>query len=433
MAASRAVASAAKTTRLPTTLVEIRRLFEALDWVQMSRQVAEESRARLAIVGPVNSGKSTLFNTLKGREVSRVGAVPGTTRTLRHEQWGPFTLTDTPGFGEVDGVDRASIALEGVDAANVILLVVDAAAGVRQEDLRLLQQLQATGKPVIVTLNKIDVVKRDLEDVVADARDKLVEPNLVPISARQGTNVARWLMPRLIDAHPALAVAMGRALPPYRRRAANKVVRSASVFNAVVGAEPVPGLDIPFLLAVQARMVLRIAAIFGEPMNLQHARELIATIVGGVALRYLAEEGAKLVPGPGWVIAAAVAAAGTWAIGQVAILYFEQGKKLSAEQMQSLYQRFVKQRRRRAEARSERKPRRRRKGDRVSSDWPEIGYDQARAAYEAGEKLHLGGRVFLVREALREPEQGLVLWVTDQRTRGDHGLLLYPDGRVEAR
>jgi hypothetical protein len=72
-------------------------------------------------------------------------------------------------------------------------------------------------------------------------------------------------------------------------------------------------------------------------------------------------------------------------------------------------------------------------GEKVNSDWPEIGYSQAHAAYEAGQKLHLGGRIFLVRRALRAAEEGLVLWVTDERTRGDHGLLLFPDGRVEAR
>jgi hypothetical protein len=66
-------------------------------------------------------------------------------------------------------------------------------------------------------------------------------------------------------------------------------------------------------------------------------------------------------------------------------------------------------------------------------DWPEIGYEQAQAAYEAGQKLHLGGRVYLVRRALREREKGLVLWVTDERTLGDHGLLLFPDGRIEAK
>jgi hypothetical protein len=69
----------------------------------------------------------------------------------------------------------------------------------------------------------------------------------------------------------------------------------------------------------------------------------------------------------------------------------------------------------------------------VSSTWPQITYQQARAAYEAGQKLHLMGRVYLVRPALRESGEELVLWVTDERTQGDHGLLLYPDGRAEAK
>jgi hypothetical protein len=69
----------------------------------------------------------------------------------------------------------------------------------------------------------------------------------------------------------------------------------------------------------------------------------------------------------------------------------------------------------------------------MGSDQPEIIYEQAKAAYEAGQKLHQGGRTYLVRRALRPPEEGLVLWVTDERTPGDHGLLLFPDGQVEAK
>jgi hypothetical protein len=69
----------------------------------------------------------------------------------------------------------------------------------------------------------------------------------------------------------------------------------------------------------------------------------------------------------------------------------------------------------------------------MSEDLPEFSYQQVREAYERGQKLHLGGRIYLVRPALREEEEGLVLWVTDQRTRGDHGWLLFPDGRVEAK
>ena len=75
----------------------------------------------------------------------------------------------------------------------------------------------------------------------------------------------------------------------------------------------------------------------------------------------------------------------------------------------------------------------------VNKEWPDmrtpsaITYEQARAASEAGQKLHLGGRIYLVRRALRDPEEGIVLWVTDERTLGDHGVLFFPDGRVEAR
>jgi len=70
----------------------------------------------------------------------------------------------------------------------------------------------------------------------------------------------------------------------------------------------------------------------------------------------------------------------------------------------------------------------------MAEPWPAISYQEALAAYEAGQKLYRSGRAWLVRPALREPaEGGLVLWVTDQQTTGDSGLLLYPDGRVKAR
>jgi hypothetical protein len=60
-----------------------------------------------------------------------------------------------------------------------------------------------------------------------------------------------------------------------------------------------------------------------------------------------------------------------------------------------------------------------------------VTYEIARAAYEAGQKLHLGGRIYLVRPVPKDPADGLVLWVVDERTLGDEGLLLFPDGRVE--
>jgi hypothetical protein len=67
------------------------------------------------------------------------------------------------------------------------------------------------------------------------------------------------------------------------------------------------------------------------------------------------------------------------------------------------------------------------------SPLPAISYEQALSAFETGQKLHSGDHTYLVRQALREPEEGLVLWVTDERTPGYHGQLLFPDGRIETK
>jgi len=80
-------------------------------------------------------------------------------------------------------------------------------------------------------------------------------------------------------------------------------------------------------------------------MTLQHANTLAVTIISGMALRYVAMEGAKLIPGPGWIVASALAAAGTWAIGQVAIQYFDHGKKMNKQQLQDLYRKRLQVRR----------------------------------------------------------------------------------------
>ena len=327
-------------TSLPTRLADIRNLFQALDWDKLSLKIEREAHARLAIVGPVNSGKSTLFNRIKGRKVSAVKAVPGTTKGLVTETFGPFTLVDTPGFGEVGGVDRATVAQTAAEEADVAVLVLDASAGLRQSDYALYEAMRAAGVPLVVALNKTDLIKRDLADVLEDVQRKL-GTTVIPISARTGAGVGEKLLPAITEAHPWMTVALGRALPGFRRQLTRRLILSASVLNAIISAEPIPGLDIPLLLASQVRLVLRIAAVYGESLSVRHARELLTTMAGSVALRYLAAQLGKLVPGPGWLVAAAVTGLGTWAMGRVAVAYFESGKRLTPEQLRYLYRRIL--------------------------------------------------------------------------------------------
>src|SRR5260370_24485574 len=68
-----------------------------------------------------------------------------------------------------------------------------------------------------------------------------------------------------------------------------------------------------------------------------HVRGLTATMVGGLGLRFLAEQAAKAVPFGGDVIAGVIAGGATWSIGQVALEYYEGEKQVSLRRLRQLY------------------------------------------------------------------------------------------------
>lgn len=322
-------------TKLPGNISLVRDFMTAVNWKTAQGEIQWALTSKIALVGLPNTGKSTLFNTLKGQRISPVSPEAGTTKMLIRGAFGPFALIDTPGH-------LPDIMDKGVKEASVILLLVDGLRGFRKEDEELYKVVKRAGKPIIVVVNKIDAMTSDPEDLCDDLMVKLEIEEAVPISAMNGTNVTEDLIPAMIDASPEAAVVIGRELPAYRREAVAKIVRNSVLLSLAAGLEPVPLIDIPILLGTQIRMVLRIAAIYGEPMTASRAREVVASITVGLALRYGAEELAKLVPFGGDLISGAIAAAGTWALGQVATEYFEGGKKLSTQQLRKMFKNFYK-------------------------------------------------------------------------------------------
>jgi len=98
------------------------------------------------------------------------------------------------------------------------------------------------------------------------------------------------------------------------------------------------------LLGNQIRLVLRLAALYGEPVDsantTRHLRELVAVMAGGLGLRYLAEQVAKAIPFGGDFISGAIAGAGTWAMGQVILEYYESGKNIKPQRLRTLFDEF---------------------------------------------------------------------------------------------
>jgi uncharacterized protein (DUF697 family) len=141
------------------------------------------------------------------------------------------------------------------------------------------------------------------------------------------------LVPRVVRAlDEEYLVPLAKGYPPFRRAVCEEIIRKNARQNAVVGALPIPGADMPVMTANQARMVLYIAAAHGEELSLDRARELLGVLAAGFGLRALARQAVKLVPVGGWATAAAIGYAGTVAMGRATMLYFERGKQKPGEE-----------------------------------------------------------------------------------------------------
>ena len=171
-----------------------------------------EGVPRVAIVGRPNVGKSTLFNRLCGEERSVVHDMAGTTRdaidTLIEADEGRIVLVDTAGMRRRAKIDDSAEyyslvrALRAVDEADVALLVIDATQGITSQDQRLAERIDAAGSPLIVVLNKWDLLDTEArEELTTEIGRKLYfigDAPVLRISALSGKGVHR-LMPILTE------------------------------------------------------------------------------------------------------------------------------------------------------------------------------------------------------------------------------------------
>jgi uncharacterized protein (DUF697 family) len=118
--------------------------------------------------------------------------------------------------------------------------------------------------------------------------------------------------------------ALAARLPVLRRPLCDVLIASFARKNGLVGAAVfVPGVDMPVLTLNQIRLVLRIALAYGQELDNRRATELLGVVGAGFGMRAVARELLDLVPVAGWALKGAIAYAGTKAVGEAAVRYFE--------------------------------------------------------------------------------------------------------------
>ncbi len=299
------------------------------------------SKHKIAIVGPANVGKSTLYNQLihQKNEKAMVGPLPGTTRDTQVADTGIFAVVDTPGadaIGEVGERER-QIALDAAAESDFLIIVFDAIQGIKQTELDLYLRLANLGKPYVVVLNKQDLVKREIKVLIDHSAKALnLHPDqILPVSARSGDNIPA-LLKMIAITEPGIIAALGQALPQYRWQLAWRSIISAASVSAAIALTPLPIIDFLPLAVTQSVMVLGIARIYNYKITLERARELVVSFGLGFLGRTIFYELSKLGGIPGWILSAAIAVSMTVVMGYAAVIWFENGKRLSNESIQRI-------------------------------------------------------------------------------------------------
>ena len=151
----------------------------------------------VAIVGKPNVGKSTLINDFLGCKLSIVTPKPQTTRkkimgVLTKEEY-QIVFYDTPGIMEPKyELQKYMVkeAYEAIEDADVILMMAEPFEPPAVKDEELFEKLSHLNIPVILAINKVDLVEKDSLIPILSAYDKRFKfAEIVPISSLKGTNL----------------------------------------------------------------------------------------------------------------------------------------------------------------------------------------------------------------------------------------------------
>ena len=150
----------------------------------------------VTLIGRPNVGKSTLMNYLIGQKIAITSNKPQTTRnriqTVLTMEEGQIVFVDTPGIHKAKnklGEYMVNIAQRSLNEVDVALWLVEPSTFIGAGERHIIDQLKKVRTPVILVMNKIDMVKREeLLPAIDIYRKEYDFAEIVPVSARKGDN-----------------------------------------------------------------------------------------------------------------------------------------------------------------------------------------------------------------------------------------------------
>jgi small GTP-binding protein len=299
----------------PEVRAELRPMAEMV----MGKRAAQT--LEIVAFGTISSGKSSLLNALAGREIFNTDPRGGTTVRRSEIPWpgmDQVKLVDTPGLGEIDGAEHVAVSTAAARDADLILLIVD--GPLRDDEYRLLTQLAAMEKRLLICLNKADwydaqertrllsqiaeqvekfvpakdivavrsqPARRTRVRVLADGSETSEEvdvpPDIAPLASRMLAVLrsdGRDLLVAnlLLQSRGLVEEARERVKASLDKRAWQLVDMYMWGAGSAAALSPFPFVDLAAGCAISTKMVIDLAKVYGQEIDMQAAVNLLGQL-----------------------------------------------------------------------------------------------------------------------------------------------------------
>lgn len=331
-------------------------------WELASTEVeaALQQRLVVAFLGSASSGKDSAIRAIFGLDFGEVDPIPGSTAEVRVapiDRDGNVLVVNAPGFGDVrQSVDQK--AREVLEQLDIAIYVLNADGGATIDERRDLDAIRALGRPTLVCINKIDLIRpeqrerfveKTLAQLAVDPRDAIVTAfDPMPALSEEPIGVDEvigWIHKQLVSQGKDLLFAKTLR---NRQAACRVVIRTAARRAALAGAIPVIGVDITAVTAVQVRLIASIASIYGRRLDNDVAAFILGEVLAGTSKGFIRWAMSAL-KNAGWIpggqiahiatsaLGATVAGATTHGVGRAAMAYMERGAEVTADELRAAF------------------------------------------------------------------------------------------------
>jgi uncharacterized protein (DUF697 family) len=317
----------------------------SLEMAQVQEEVATEERGHVVVIGRSDQANRGLLARLRQQP-----PVPPPNGDLRPAgavcREGFFTLVALstmekarngyePGTGYSFGSAGSwqfEELLSLLAGADLLLYVFEQAVGWQAADAHWYARLRVTGVPAVVVATSSAPAAPQAWGEQGGQVGGEAPPGVRPVTVQLGGGEEAAVAPaadvvalveRMLSARPRLAIPLAQEVPGCRPMIGRRLIRSGMVMTALLGAEPIPLLDLSLQVALNWKVALQLAAVYGQPGLDYRSREMIGTVALNLGLRYLIQQGAKLVPVLGWLVSAGLSGLGTWLLGHALLRYYE--------------------------------------------------------------------------------------------------------------